>query len=120
MATVIFRDGKKVEPYGRPYIIAEVNTSHNGDVESAFRMITAAKTAGADCVKFQSWSEQSLYSTEWRLENRVATRMVRKLSLSPVHLKEAADFIQPFNRAEDLLNRIESIIAKAEGRDVGT
>ena len=92
MATVIFRDGKKVEPYGRPYIIAEVNTSHNGDVESAFRMITAAKTAGADCVKFQSWSEQSLYSTEWRLENRVATRMVRKLSLSPVHLKEAADF----------------------------
>lgn len=29
-------------------------------------------------------------------------------------LKEAADFIQPFNRAEDLSDRIEAAIAKAE------
>jgi hypothetical protein len=31
-------------------------------------------------------------------------------------LNEAAEFIQPFNRAEDLLDRIEAAIAKAEGR----
>ncbi|RWO22852.1 hypothetical protein [Mesorhizobium sp.] len=31
-------------------------------------------------------------------------------------LKEAADFVQPFNRASDLLDRIEAVIAKAEGR----
>lgn len=31
-------------------------------------------------------------------------------------LKEAADFVQPFNRAEDLLDKIEAVIAKAEGR----
>lgn len=29
-------------------------------------------------------------------------------------LKECADFIQPFNRAEDLLDRVDSVIAKAE------
>lgn len=29
-------------------------------------------------------------------------------------LKEAAEFIQPFNRAEDLYARIETVIAKAE------
>lgn len=29
-------------------------------------------------------------------------------------LEEAAEFVQPFNRAEDLLNRIEAVIAKAE------
>lgn len=28
-------------------------------------------------------------------------------------LKEAADFVQPFNRAQDLLDRIEAAIAKA-------
>jgi hypothetical protein len=28
-------------------------------------------------------------------------------------LKEAAEFIQPFNRAEELLSRIEGVISKA-------
>jgi len=32
-------------------------------------------------------------------------------------LKKAADFIQPFNRGEDLLNEIDAIIAKATGAD---
>lgn len=31
-------------------------------------------------------------------------------------LKAAADFVQPFNRARDLLDIIEATIAKAEGR----
>lgn len=31
-------------------------------------------------------------------------------------LVEAAEFIQPFNRAEDLLDRIDAAIAKATGR----
>ena len=30
-------------------------------------------------------------------------------------LEEAAEFIQPFNRAEDLLDRMEAAIAKAKG-----
>jgi hypothetical protein len=30
-------------------------------------------------------------------------------------LNECADFVQPFNRASDLLDRIEAVIAKAEG-----
>ncbi|PAQ00892.1 hypothetical protein LRP31_25380 [Mesorhizobium mediterraneum] len=32
-------------------------------------------------------------------------------------LKEAADFVQPFNRASDFLDRIEAVIARAEQRD---
>lgn len=39
---------------GNPvFIIAEIGTSHGGDREKAFSMISAAKEAGADCVKFQ-------------------------------------------------------------------
>ena len=44
-----------------PYFIAEVNTSHFGDIEKAKDLIDAVKKAGADCVKFQSWSADSLY-----------------------------------------------------------
>ena len=39
-----------------PYFIAEVNTSHFGDIEKAKKLIDAVKKSGADCVKFQSWS----------------------------------------------------------------
>ncbi len=35
------------------YIIAEIGTSHQGDIEKAKQLVDAAKNAGADCVKFQ-------------------------------------------------------------------
>lgn len=37
----------------RTYIIAEIGTSHGGDLEKAYQLIDAAVFAGADCVKFQ-------------------------------------------------------------------
>ncbi|WP_374630842.1 N-acetylneuraminate synthase family protein [Ferrovibrio sp.] len=43
-------------PHGRkPYIIAEIGANHNGDMDLARQLIDAAKAAGADAVKFQSW-----------------------------------------------------------------
>lgn len=43
-------------PHGRkPYIIAEIGANHNGDMGLARQLIDAAKAAGADAVKFQSW-----------------------------------------------------------------
>ncbi len=62
MHSVQFRDGKAVSSFGTPYIIAEVNSSHNGDLTRARHMIDAARKAGCDCVKFQSWSADTLYS----------------------------------------------------------
>lgn len=46
----------------KPYIIAELGSNHNGDMELAKRLIDAAKEAGADCVKFQSWSKDTIFS----------------------------------------------------------
>ncbi|MBN1696939.1 MAG: N-acetylneuraminate synthase family protein [Spirochaetales bacterium] len=34
-------------------IIAEAGTSHHGDLDAAYSLIDAARTSGADCVKFQ-------------------------------------------------------------------
>lgn len=47
-----------------PYIIAEVGSNHNGDMELCRRLIDAAALAGAHAVKFQSWSDTSLVSEE--------------------------------------------------------
>lgn len=48
----------------RPYVIAEVGSNHNGDIGLCRRLIDAAADAGADAVKFQSWSESSLIARE--------------------------------------------------------
>lgn len=45
-----------------PYIIAELGSNHNGDMGLARKLIDAAKQAGADCVKFQSWSKDTIFS----------------------------------------------------------
>lgn len=47
-----------------PYVIAEIGSNHNGDMDLARRLIDAAAAAGADAVKFQSWSESSLIARE--------------------------------------------------------
>ena len=47
-----------------PYIVAEVGSNHNGDMDLCLRLIDAAAEAGADAVKFQSWSETSLIANE--------------------------------------------------------
>ena len=43
-------------------IIAEIGQNHNGDMSLARELILQAKEAGADCVKFQSWSKETLFS----------------------------------------------------------
>ena len=53
---------RKVADFRQPYIIAELGSNHNGDMEVARKLIEEAKKAGADCVKFQSWSKDTIFS----------------------------------------------------------
>lgn len=55
--------------YGKPYIIAEIGSNHNGDMELAKKMIDEAKRCGADCVKFQSWSKDTIFSEKVYQDN---------------------------------------------------
>ena len=43
-----------------PYIIAEISANHNGDIETAFRIIEEAKKAGADAVKIQTYTPDTI------------------------------------------------------------
>ena len=48
-------NGQEIGMNNPPYCIAEVGINHNGSVDIAKKMITVAKEAGADAVKFQTF-----------------------------------------------------------------
>ncbi len=53
-------DGRMIGPGTPPYIIAEMSGNHNGDIERAFALIAAAKNAGADAVKIQTYTADTI------------------------------------------------------------
>jgi sialic acid synthase SpsE/sugar phosphate isomerase/epimerase len=46
---------------GRTFVIAEIGNNHNGDFDSAIKMIDLALEAGADCAKFQMRQLNAVY-----------------------------------------------------------
>lgn len=53
------RIGDKTIGVGHPcYTIAETGINHNGELETAYAMISAAKESGADAVKFQTFTAE--------------------------------------------------------------
>ena len=92
MSIVRLRNGREVGDYCKPYIVAELNTSHFGDMEIARNMIRQAKAAGCDCVKFQSWSAESLYCDGYYKDNAITKRIVKKFALDNEQLKTLSEF----------------------------
>lgn len=43
-----------------PYIIAELSANHNGKIENALKLIEVAKNAGADAVKIQTYTPDTI------------------------------------------------------------
>ena len=44
------------------YIIAEAGVNHNGSFALACKLVDAAKEAGVDCIKFQTFKSENLVS----------------------------------------------------------
>ncbi|MBF8748653.1 pseudaminic acid synthase [Pseudomonas monteilii] len=53
-------DGRVIGSNCSPYIIAEMSANHNGDIATAFKIIEAAKRCGADAVKIQTYTPDTI------------------------------------------------------------
>ncbi|MCR4740301.1 MAG: N-acetylneuraminate synthase [Lachnospiraceae bacterium] len=72
-------------------IIAEAGVNHNGDIDIAYRLCDAAKEAGADVIKFQTWKTENLITksvaqAKYQSDNTGITEsqfdMIKKLELT--------------------------------------
>lgn len=59
-ADVIEIAGRKIGPDHPPYVIAEMSGNHNGDLERAKMLIRLAAEAGADAVKLQTYTADTI------------------------------------------------------------
>ena len=93
--------GRRVGIGVPPYIVAEIGSNHNGDMALCRRLVDAAKDAGADAAKFQSWSKTSLIgqaeyerNTKYAKQDPSALTLeqaVEKYQLTPAQHREVVD-----------------------------
>lgn len=90
------------------FIIAEAGVNHNGDIETAKRLVDAAVESGADAVKFQTFQTERLvcrnaqkaaYQMETTDQEESQFDMLKKLELTP----EMHEVLMKYCRDKEIL-----------------
>lgn len=60
MKNEIVIDGSQIGKEHPPYVIAELSANHNNDINRAFQIMEEAKKAGADAIKIQTYTHDTM------------------------------------------------------------
>jgi len=94
--------------FGHPcFVIAEAGVNHNGDLDMALRLVDAAAEAGANAVKFQTFSA-----------DRLVTRQAAKATYQKQTTGAQESQYAMLKRLELSLSDHERLLAHAQTRDI--
>lgn len=65
--------GRKIGPAYPPYVISELSANHNGSLDAALRLIDAATKTGADAVKIQTYTADTITLNSSRPEFQITS-----------------------------------------------
>jgi N,N'-diacetyllegionaminate synthase len=103
---IISINGREIGVGAPCFIIAEAGVNHNGDPETARKLIDAAVESGADAVKFQTFKAEKVvtvhapkanYQLQATLKDETQLEMLRKLELPLDVYRELKDYCQARN-----------------------
>ena len=60
MTRLIEISGRRIGPGNPTYMVAEMSANHNQDLVQAVQIIRAAKEAGADAIKLQTYTPDTI------------------------------------------------------------
>jgi len=89
------------------FIIAEAGVNHNGDIDTARRLIDAAANAGVDAVKFQTFSA-----------NRLVTRQATKAAYQRETAGTKESQYEMLKRLELSLSDHQTLLAHAQNHEI--
>ena len=87
-----FKSNNYIAKNGKPYIISEIGSNHNGSMKLCKKLIILSKKAGAHAVKFQMFSSSGLFSKKVFEDKILKKKDVDKHSLNIKKLKEIFKF----------------------------
>ena len=70
-------------------IIAEAGVNHNGDFNTAIKMVDAAKSSGVDCIKFQTFKA-----------NKIASQFAEKADYQKINDKKTSSQVEMLKKLE--------------------
>jgi len=128
---------RKIGQHQPSFLIAEAGVNHNGEIGLAKELIDAARSAGADAVKFQTFSTDDLvvkgtekadYQKRSTKKNESQYDMLLRLEFSAAEFKELSDYARkkgilflstPFDPASvDLLDNLNVPAYKISSGDL--
>jgi N-acetylneuraminate synthase/N,N'-diacetyllegionaminate synthase len=93
----------RLGPHEPVFVIAEAGVNHNGDLGLARQLISAARQAGADAVKFQTWRTDELVAlgaplAEYQRQNAQQVQsqyeLLKALELTPDEFRDLKTYAQ--------------------------
>ena len=104
--------GQPIGTNYKPYIIAEMSANHNGSIDRAFKIIDEAKKAGADAVKLQTYTPDTITLNCDKEDFQITDGLWKGQTLYELYKDNLMGFIDLCKYNRNILRNLKSLKPK--------